>query len=253
MTGNRQSHLLTKRDAELLTHLGLLRIIDREQAKVLGPFGSTTRVNARLLVLARLGLLKRFFIGTRVGTKKSIYALTAKGAAIAGQSYRRLRIRSDEVIGADPTLNHLLHINEIYIHIFKERERAGLGCWRTFVQPLSPTVKLIPDSYFELSALSQGLFLEVDMGTETSRVWKQKADEYIKLALSQDFRRLFDREQFRVLVVTNPPSRLEMILKAVRSQTQKVFWVTSFDAIKNEGFWSPIWRRPVGDQLHSLL
>src|SRR3954462_6033382 len=68
MTGNRQSHLLTKRDAELLTHLGLLRIIDREQAKVLGPFGSTTRVNARLLVLARLGLLKRFFIGTRVGT-----------------------------------------------------------------------------------------------------------------------------------------------------------------------------------------
>jgi hypothetical protein len=46
-------------------------------------FGSVTRANTRLLALARAGLLRRYFIGTLNGGKKSLYELSKKGAAIA--------------------------------------------------------------------------------------------------------------------------------------------------------------------------
>ena len=38
-----------------------MRVIDREQAKCIAGFGSTTRVNIRLLALTRAGLLRRFY------------------------------------------------------------------------------------------------------------------------------------------------------------------------------------------------
>jgi len=71
MTGNRRSGIvLQPRDHRLLTALGKMRLIDREMAKAVAGFQSTTRANTRLLKLTRLGLLHRFFVGTvRAGLK----------------------------------------------------------------------------------------------------------------------------------------------------------------------------------------
>src|SRR5437868_4783986 len=80
MPGNRgDGVVLTDRDRVLLKELSVIKIIDREQAKKIGGFTSTTRVNERLLKLVRARFLRRFFLGTRAGGTKALYALSQKG------------------------------------------------------------------------------------------------------------------------------------------------------------------------------
>ena len=62
----RRGVVLQARDRKLLQELALMRVIDREQAKTIAGFGSTTRVNARLLALVRAGLLRRFLFWARL-------------------------------------------------------------------------------------------------------------------------------------------------------------------------------------------
>ena len=57
--------MVQPRDRKLFEELAVMRVIDREQAKIVAGFGSTTRANARLLALTRAGLLRRFFLGRR--------------------------------------------------------------------------------------------------------------------------------------------------------------------------------------------
>jgi len=76
MTGNRERGLvLQERDKHLLQELTLLRVIDREQAKIIAQFQSTGRINKRLLALTRARLLRRFFIG-KAGREKCQYFLS---------------------------------------------------------------------------------------------------------------------------------------------------------------------------------
>src|SRR5947209_18633221 len=114
--------VLQPRDRHILQELAVMRVIDREQAKVIGGFRSTTRVNKRLLALARGGLLKRFFIGSG-GWKKSLYSLSALGANFLQTPYRAVRIRGDELITVSSSLEHQLGINELYCTV-KYRQAA---------------------------------------------------------------------------------------------------------------------------------
>src|SRR6266487_1550579 len=71
MTGNdkKRGLVVQPRDRKLLEELAVMRVVDREQAKIVAGFGSTTRANTRLLALTRAGLLRRFFLSSR----KSLY------------------------------------------------------------------------------------------------------------------------------------------------------------------------------------
>ena len=85
MTGNEQHGMvIQERDRHLLRELSVMRVIDREQAKTVAGFSSTTRANARLLLLTRAGLLRRFFLGTIAGGAKALYTLSLKGAQFVG-------------------------------------------------------------------------------------------------------------------------------------------------------------------------
>jgi len=55
------------------------------------------------------------------------------------------------------------------------------------------------------------MFVEVDLGTETNRVWRKKVRMYLQLALSGQFHREFHQSQFRVLVIAPSGRRLEGI------------------------------------------
>src|SRR5437899_12181918 len=117
MLGARAKGLvLQERDRHILQELAVMRVIDRDQAKVMGGFHSTTRVNKRLLALTRSGLLKRFFIGSG-GWKKSLYSLSALGANFLTTSYRATRMRSDELVTVSSSLEHQRGINELYCTI----------------------------------------------------------------------------------------------------------------------------------------
>src|SRR5436305_10370276 len=109
MAGNNRI-VIQERDRHFLEELAIIRVVDREQAKIVAGFGSTTRVNARLLLLTRAGLLRRFFMGTTLGGAKALYALTAKGARLVGTPLRGPRQRQDEILVAGYFVQHQLAV-----------------------------------------------------------------------------------------------------------------------------------------------
>jgi len=249
---------LQARDRKLLQELALMRIIDREQAKIVAGFSSTTRANARLLALVRAGLLRRFFLGTTIAGRKALYALSRKGAELVSVPYRGPRLPNNETFVSNSFVYHQLAINEIYCALKTGTSSipgASFDRWISFYEPLSPQLRLIPDGYFELQTPTGVLpcFVEVDLGHEGMKVWKEKVRNYLQLAISGDFERRFAQSRFHVLVILNSERRLTSIRKVVTASTEKIFWFTTIEAIHSKGLFAPVWFRPKGDDRHSLL
>lgn len=258
MTGNkRKGIVLQPRDLRLLKELDIMRVVDREQAKLVAGFGSTTRANTRLLILARAGLLSRTFIGTIGAGHKALYTLSPKGAGLVQARLPGLPLRSADKLVGSPFLLHQLKINEVYLTV-KHRPIPLVDVrfrrWLAFREPLSASLPLIPDGYFEIDAAGTipPMFVEVDLGTEERTVWQKKVQFYLQLALSGQFEQMFDQPQFRVLVITTTDRRLAGIREVARKLTDKIFWFSTFEAIQRAGFWVPVWLRPSGDQRQPL-
>jgi hypothetical protein len=249
--------VLQERDQHLLRELAEMRVIDREQAKGAGGFGSTTRANVRLVALVRAGLLKRFFLGTTAGGRKALYALSRQGAKLLNLPYRAPRRRQDEVLVADFFVAHQLAVNEIYCRL-KYRPlpipEARFTRWASFVKPIDADQSLIPDGYFEIVAgKSIAAFLEIDLGHEGQKVWKAKLQAYLRYAVSGRFESEFKQPRFRVLVIANSERRAEAIRALAGTLTEKVFWFTTFGLINGEGLWAPVWARPRDARKQPLL
>ena len=259
MTGNRkQAMVLQPRDRQLLLALGKIRILDRDMAKVVAGFHSTTRANTRLLQLTRAGLLNRFFVGTVAAGRKAVYTLSEKGAALVDADYRGLKRSHDENLVGDLFVEHQLALAAIFVIVkCTPVPTAGVQVlkWLTFRQPPIASTSVIPDAYFEQQTPSgiRSMFLEVDLGTETLKVWQKKIAAYLQLATSGEFSRKFGQQQFRVLVMTRSERRMQNIRSVIAKSTDKIFWLTTFESIHQRGFWSAVWLRPSGDQRHSLI
>lgn len=259
MAGNRKKTglVLQERDRRLLTELATMRIIDRELAKVAVGFRSTTRANTRLLKLTRTGLLNRFFVGSVAAGRKAIYTLSKKGGVVAGTEYPPISRSHGKTLVGDLYVDHQMQVNEIYCTVKFRPLPTGIRFvgWRVFHEPLSAHSRLVPDAYFELNSPvgTPPMFLEMDLGHQSMRVWEQKVRQYLQLAVSGDFARVFRKQQFRVLVITTSPRRLSKIRSVVAKQTDKVFWLSDLQTINRAGFWSPCWLRPTGDQALPLI
>jgi hypothetical protein len=250
--------VIQNRDRKLLSEVAVMRIIDREQAKLAAGFGSTTRVNTRLLVLTRTGFLRRFFAGTILGGRKAFYTLSPKGAALVDAPLGGIRRPADATLAGDRFLEHQRRVSEIYLTV-KCRSIPIPGVefrrWLSFSGKISRGSPIVPDGYFELNCTdgARALFLEVDQGTEPLRSWQRKVQAYLRLAISGEFERLFHQDRFRVLVVAASPKRLQGIRATVARSTDKIFWFSTFDSIEGNGFWSRAWLRPQGDESQMLL
>jgi hypothetical protein len=258
MTGNSAGLVLQDRDRHLMRELATMRIIDREQAKLVAGFGSTTRANARLLALTKAGLLRRFFLPTAAGGMKALYALSLNGAKLLNLEHRGPRRKHDEVLVTDFFVAHQLAINEIHCTL-KYRPipvpEARFVRWASFYKPLDSGGSLIPDGYAEIlhAGKSVATFLEVDLGHEGRKVWRAKVQTYLRYAVSGQFENQFHQPRFRVLVIANSERRAESIRALAGSATDKVFWFSTFSLINRDGFWSPVWVRPRDDRKQSLV
>lgn len=258
MTGSEQPGVvIQKRDIHLLHEVSAMRVIDREQAKLVAGFGSTTRVNARLLRLTRAGLLRRFFLGTTRGGAKALYTLSTKGAWLADVPQRGPRRASDRVLVGDFFVQHQLALNEIYCALKYKPCPPGVrfNRWLTFQEPVIPALPLVPDGYVELetSAGTVAAFLEVDLGHERLKVWVKKAKSYYNLVLSEDFQRQFRVNRVRTLVVANTPGRMQSIRKAIAPVADELFRFTSLPAITRGGIFGSHWLQANGDEPQPLL
>ena len=252
----RPGMIVQPRDINFLGKFGILGVVDREQFKVVAGFTSTTRANTRLLQLVRAGLLRRFFLGSG-GGRKALYALSAKGAQLAGVTNRGPRRRQEEVLIADFYIQHQMTVNEVYCAL-KHKPIAVPGVsflkWIAFHEPIVSSRRLIPDGYVELATPAEKVcaFLEVDLGHEGLAVWREKTRQYLKFATSGEFKKTFHEDRFRVLVLVNSERRLYSIREAVGVVTQKIFWFATLESTASD-FFAPVWLRPVGDQPKPLI
>ena len=255
MRGNNRM-MIQPRDLALFRELAVMRVADREQVKLAGGFGSTSRVNARLLTLVRAGLLRRFFLGSGSG-RRAIYALSEKAARLADVPLRGPRRNQDEMLVADYFVEHHLAINNLYCDL-KFRTICAEGVqfrrWTAFHETVTPTLRLIPDGYVEFAtpAGTIAAFLEVDLGHESLGVWKEKTRQYLQLAISGEYTRRFGQARFRVLVLANSPRRLHSIWKTVAALTEKIFWFATLDAAR-DGFFGSVWLRPTGNNQQPFI
>ena len=259
MTGsNKRGIVVQQRDEHLLRELAVMRLVDREQAKCVAGFHSTTRANRRLRALTDAGLLRRYFLGTRGAGQKALYAHTVKGANLVGVPYRGPRRPDNALLVADYFVIHQLHVNQIYC-ILKYQpssvDHANFLCWESFYAPIDTAKLLIPDGYVELAGRERTVaaFLEIDLGHERGNVWPNKVTNYLSYIASGEFEKRFGQRQFRVLVVTNSDRRMQSLRAITLKLTPKIFWFTTFDAVERDGMWAPIWFRPDGDAALALL
>lgn len=258
MTGNNRRLVLQPRDRHLLEELATMRVVDREQAKIVAGFRSTTRANTRLLALSRADLLRRCFLGTTAGGSKALYILSPKGAQAIGVPHRGPHRRKDEALIADFFVEHQLQINDIYCAL-KYRPLPASGVtfrrWRSFAQPVTPAIRLIPDGYVELATPNGPVtaFLEIDLGNESLTVWKEKTRNYLQLALSGECERQFGQSRFRILVIAHSERRMRSIRTAIAAATDKIFWFASLESISREGFFAPVWLRPKDDVRQAFI
>jgi hypothetical protein len=251
---NRHGIVIQERDRTLLKGLATFHVVDREQAKIVAGFGSTTRANTRLLALTKAGLLRRFFLGATGSSRKAVYALSMKGAALVGVALRGPRRPRNESLVADFFVLHQLAINNVHCELKRPLPDVSLTRWLSFHEPLAQNLRLIPDGYCELKTPTGTIaaFLEVDLGHERLVVWAGKIKRYIQFALSGEYERNFGQHQFRVLVIANSERRLLSIRKLVRAATQKIFWFATLESVHHKGIFAPIWLRPESDEEQSL-
>jgi len=154
-------------------------------------------------------------------------------------------------------VEHQLAVNEAYCRLkFQALPPEILfRRWLAFSEPVTQGLKLIPDGYVELETPvgTIGAFLEVDLGTESLTVWKEKVRQYLQLAVSGEFKRRFGEERFRVLVIAHSERRLHSIRQAVATITDKLFWFGDQKTIQEKDFFDPIWFRPKGNSTEPLI
>jgi hypothetical protein len=249
MAGNdRKGFVIQDRDRRLLTELATMRVIDREQAKIVAGFGSTTRANHRLLGLTRTGLLRRFFLGTAGPGMKALYALSAQGARLVDVPLRGPQRRKDEMLAADFFVEHQLTVNEIYCALKFGVLPTGISFrqWRSFFASIANGLRLIPDGYAELETPAglTALFLEVDLGHEHGPVWKKKVEHYLQFALMRTSEDKGFYRPFRVLVMAPSDRRVQSIRKLVARLTDKIFWFANLESIRADSLFASVWLRP---------
>lgn len=240
--------VLQARDRRLLGELHALRVARREDAATVAAFGSVTRVNARLLALTRAGYLRRVAAASERGGRQYLYIVTRRGAAEAGVAYVPVPLKARTLVGGQPSFEHQLRLNALYLRLAHGLPAGSpvMAAWRTFSAEVAPGLRLIPDAYFELDTAKGPLsvFVEIDQGTESHRVWRGKVEAYMQLAASGAFGARFRRDRFRVAVVVPSVRRVRTLQRTVAALTTKLFWLATHDAASGDDPLGPTWYRP---------
>ena len=164
---------------------------------------------------------------------------------------RGIRRHRDELLVADFFVLHQLAVNDVHIAArFPKQEHANVTFirWTAFFEPVAAGSNLIPDGYVELATGEEVIasFIEVDFGTESLRVWREKTEQYLRLATSGAFQELFQQPRFRVLVLANSERRLRSIRKTVSLVTEKIFRFATIENARKD-FFGTHWLKPVAE------
>ena len=276
---------LTDRDVAVLEALASHRLLSTVQLQRLVFQCSESRVCRRLRLLYDHGFVERVSVVAQPskGVPAFVYVLAKRGtAALAdigvatprgpsrtgGVEFVRHRLEvnnffitlTEAIRGTDYRLADWRHEQALKLPTADGRGRAEVVRHATLAKPMS----FLPDAYFELQISpdqSLAFFVEIDMATHAQRIWRERARLYTAYANPQLelFSRRFERQTFRLLIVTTPDYRrrsrcaniVSSILQTVGSSD--LFLATTFDQIIPDQLFGPIWRQPGSEARRSLL
>lgn len=263
---NRPPMRLTERDRHILeaihTYDGLLS--DDQVQRLF--FTGRSQMLLRMMLLFHHGYISRPNLRQRVGTGKTVYWLTEKGAAfVAGLSGTPL---SEFEWRREPRwiqLEHDIALNDVRIAVVKACQAAPQFLLREWVSssefwahpdrvaftlPNGTTAQryVRPDGYcvIQQGEYTSRLLWEVDRSTEDNSRWgREKAIPGVAYILSDAYRHRFGYNAGRWLVVTTSDRRLQNLKVTTERAVGKhagMFFFTTFDRlIPVSALTKPIW------------
>lgn len=227
---------LTDRDKAILRDVGRFGVITRRQLMALQVFRSPSRAKERLKRLADAGYLVSRRRPLSIGGPQFVYAL----GPLVDES-RSARKRLTEC--SDLFLAHELGLVDVHIAFARA---TTIMRWVPAKDLVDQSIGIVPDAYteFEHEGLTYCAFVEYDRGTETLGRVERKMRAYVDFARSGRFVRLFHRQFFRVLVITDTIGRQATLSTAAARITDRVLRFTTLPTLTREGPLQSIWRRP---------
>ena len=251
----------------------------RTQLISLGYFTSVSRCNRVLRRLFDRQYLQRHFLPEAPYGAQTIYTI---GKAAAPLVAAHLEQEVADVIeqsrrGTPAFLTHCLAIVDVRIafqEAVKLREDVSIERWipemlcrdeyqvRTSGSGDSTwcTEVFRPDGFVQLKQDGRkplhGFFLEIDLGHTSSKQFVGKLNTHEHYLKSGLFAEVFDavpNDEFNTLVVTTGNGRLSNLCDLVEQNASRLFWFTTFEAIRSHGALGPIWRVPGHQDRHGLL
>lgn len=240
---------ITERDRRLLEFVTRFRLMSRDQAMALAPFGSLTRANTRLAALVRAGLLARKLLPVYPGrgSVQALYHLgkLSRGIVNAEPSFIERQARQIARWDSRQTA-HVVAANQVVVDFLAALDRSdGANAdvrTESELRQMFHDRPLVPDGW--LSWTHEGkrfnAFVEADLGTEGLGAWRKKVVNYLQYAESDAHAEHFGLRSFRVLVVAASRERLGHLRK-VSESAGRLFLFAETSAVNRENFFDPIW------------
>jgi hypothetical protein len=283
--------VLQPRDLALLEDLRQHRLLTTSQLETLrgSDPDPALRFVSRLTLTRRLKLLfhgqyvRRLARPSTGGMQEPTYLLDREGARALSRLHGEIAFRASSQLPKLAALEHALAINQFRVSLVASCARtastpseARLLQWHSgesakFTVSLAGSdpksrlmerkVALIPDGFFVLKTPTMRLFyfLEVDLGSEASRVLVEKCRAYYAFWHSGGFgekHALEGKVGFRVLFVAPTEKRAATILKAFDKLDvgKAMFWVALQGQITPLELLGPLWRNALHpDRRYNLL
>jgi len=255
--------LLQERDTALLEDLRRYRALTTSQLELLrgSDINPDLRFVSRLTLTRRLKLLfhgkyvRRLARPSITGMQEPVYLLDSEGAKSLSLKHGEVTVRAPSQMPKIAALEHILSINQFRVSLATASTDASsleILEWQTSGETkfrvVARKVTLIPDAGFTLKTANLKLFyfLEVDLGSEPSRILTEKCRSYYAFWQSREFAQKYfcaPNVGFRVLFVAPTEKRAATILKSIQKLDagQNMFWVTGQEEIKPERILEQIW------------
>ncbi len=275
---------LTDRDKGILTRIWEDRMLFTSQIRRIF-FSGKTRANARLRRLWENGYLDRYFLPTLMfhGSTEALHLLGRKGVdavavtlgveraeIVRGMSYLKQKIRAHSFL---LSLDHILAVADFRIafaETMKNRPNIILEGWipermceesyRFWRIGGKVVGKLRPDGYCQLRERGMApeekrysFFVEVDLGTMSSKAFRHKAQRYLDYSESGGYEKRFGCKYFRVLVATTGQQRLANLKQTTEELTDSIFWFTTLEQIWQGKAFDAIWMKAGQEGLYPML
>lgn len=219
--------VLTERDERLLDFVARFRLISRDQAMALAPFASLTRANTRLAALAGAQLLSRKVLPVYPGkgSAQHLYFLGSASTAVLSLTPQTLTSLIRQVSRWETRqTSHVLAANQVLVDFIAgvgQNPDAQLLAFKTDVElrEAFQGQAFVPDGWVAWVQVGKRFngFVELDLSTETLKVWERKLDNYQAYSDSGMHRKLFGFLAYRVLVVAKSQQRIAHLQQITRN------------------------------------